>query len=140
MNAHDATATLRRLGDSNLTVAFPDEDVRGRSVVDRHGEEVGTVSDLIIDERDAKVRFLEVASGGVLGLGETKVLIPVDAVIRVADDAVRVDQAREHVAGAPRYDPTLAGRPYWEDLYGYYGYGPYWAPGYVYPAYPYYPI
>ncbi len=139
MNARDATTTLYRLGDSNLTVAFPDEDVRGRKVFDRDGEEIGTVSDLLVDGHESKVRFLEVASGGILGIGESKVLIPVDAVTRVTDDAVHVDQTRERVAGAPRYDPTLAGRPYWENLYGHYGYGPYWRPGYVYPPYPRYP-
>jgi sporulation protein YlmC with PRC-barrel domain len=136
MTDQHAPATLRRLGDSNLTVAFPDEDVRGRPVLDRDGEEVGTVSDLIVDDREARVRFLEVASGGVLGIGETKVLIPVDVIARITDEAVRIDDTREHVGGSPRYDPTLAGRPYWENVYGYYGYGPYWAPGYMYPPYP----
>jgi sporulation protein YlmC with PRC-barrel domain len=136
MTDQHAPATLRRLGDSNLTVAFPDEDVRGRTVLDRDDEEVGRVSDLIIDDGEARVRFLEVASGGVLGIGETKVLIPVDVIARITDDAVRVDDTREHVGGSPRYDPTLAGRPYWENVYGYYGYGPYWVPGYVYPPYP----
>ena len=136
MTDQHAPATLRRLGDSNLTVAFPDEDVRGRPVLDRDGEEVGTVSDLIVDDSETRVRFLEVASGGVLGIGETKVLIPVDVIARITDEAVRIDDTREHVGGSPRYDPTLAGRPYWENVYGYYGYGPYWVPGYVYPPYP----
>lgn len=134
--AEQNAATLRRLSDSNLTIAFPDEDARDRPVLDRDGEKVGTVSDLIVDDAEAKVRFFEVASGGVMGIGETKVLIPVDAVTAVTDDAIRIDQTREHVSAAPPYDPTLAGRPYWERLYGYYGYGPYWSPGYVYPGYP----
>lgn len=137
--ADAGTATLLRLGDSGLTVADPVEDVRGRKVVDRAGQEIGTVDDLLIDDRQHKVRFLRVAEGGVLGFGETHVLIPVDAVTRVTDNAVHVDQTREHVAGAPRYDPKLADVQYWGDLYGYYGYGPFWAPGYAYPAYPFYP-
>lgn len=134
--AQEHSTTLRRLSDSNLTVTFADEDVRDRTVLDRHGEKIGTVSDLIIDDGEAQVRFLEVASGGIVGIGETKVLIPVDAVTGITDEAVRVDQTREHVAGAPAYDPTLTGRPYWEGVYSYYGYGPYWMPGYVYPMYP----
>ncbi len=132
-------ATLLRLSETGLTVSFPEEDVRGRKVLDRTGEELGTVDDLLVDDVEHKVRFLEVGSGGILGLGEQKVMIPVDAISRIADDAVRVDQDRERVAGAPHYDPAITRDTYWEEVYGYYGYGPYWAPGYVYPAYPFYP-
>jgi sporulation protein YlmC with PRC-barrel domain len=143
MTMRDSKATLCKLSDSNLTVANPDEDIRGRSVVDRDGEEVGDVDDLIIDGQEAKVRFMRVASGGFLGLGQTKFMIPIDAVTRIADDTVHIDQVREHIAGAPRYDPDLVNDttwtdPYWATTYGYYGYAPYWTPGYIYPPYPYY--
>ena len=132
-------ATLRRLGETGLTVSFPEEDIRGRTVLDRAGEELGTVDDLLVDDAEHKVRFLQVASGGLLGLGEQKVMIPVDAISRITDEAVQVDQGRERVAGAPHYDPSITHDTYWEDVYGYYGYGPYWTPGYTYPAYPFYP-
>jgi sporulation protein YlmC with PRC-barrel domain len=131
---------LVKLGDTDLTVANPDEDIRGRKVVDRQGEELGHVDALLIDDRESKVRFLRIASGGFLGLGEHTFLLPVDAITRITADQVTVDQTRERVAGAPRYDPDLVyDRDYYGDVYGYYGYGPYWAPGYVYPAYPFYP-
>jgi sporulation protein YlmC with PRC-barrel domain len=129
-------ATLRKLSDSILIVAFPEDDVRGRKVFDRHGEEVGEVDDLIIDDQEQKVRFMQVASGGFLGIGETKLMIPIDAITQITEDTVRIDQTRERVISAPGYDPALVRDTYWEDLYGYYGYGPYWAPGYVYPPYP----
>ncbi len=131
-------ATLRALSDSGLTVANPDEDIRGRKVLDRHGEEVGSVDDLLIDDRENKVRFLRIAAGGFLGLGEEKFLIPVEAITRISDDTVHIDQTREHVASGPRYDPNLVqDMGYWADAYGYYGYGPFWGPGYVYPPYSY---
>jgi hypothetical protein len=84
------------------------------------------------------VRFLQVAAGGFLGLGERKLMVPVDAVTRVQDGKVHVDQTREHVAGAPEYDPEIVEERYWASVYDYYGYTPYWGPGYVYPGYPYY--
>jgi sporulation protein YlmC with PRC-barrel domain len=131
---------LRKLEDTGLTVARPDEDVRKRKVVDADGEEVGFVDDLFIDEEERKVRFLRVSSGGFLGLGASKFLIPVDAVTRVEADSVRVDQTRERVAGAPRYAPELVERrEYFQSLYGYYGYAPYWTAGYVYPPFPVFP-
>jgi sporulation protein YlmC with PRC-barrel domain len=140
----EKTATLVRLSDTELTVADPAEDIRDRKVVDRDGEEVGEVDDLLIDDRDRRVRFLEVASGGFLGLGKKKFLIPVDAITRITDDTVYINRTRQHVAGAPDYDPDLihqdAGEGgYYGDVYRHYGYPPYWGPGYVYPPYPYYP-
>lgn len=137
-------ATLVRLSDTKLTVADPAEDIRDRNVVDRNGDEIGDVNDLFIDDREKRVRFLEVASGGFLGLGEKKVLLPVDAITRISDDTVYVNQTRQHVAGAPDYDPDLihedAGEgSYYGNVYRHYGYTPYWGPGYMYPGYPYYP-
>jgi CBS domain-containing protein/sporulation protein YlmC with PRC-barrel domain len=102
------------------------------------GEDLGKVDDLFIDEREQKVRFLEVASGGFLGLGATKFLLPVDAITRITDDAVYINQSRERVAGAPHYDPTLVEERYMSDVYSHYGYPPYWGPNYRYPPYPYY--
>ena len=73
------------------------------------------------------MRFLEVSSGGFLGLGATKFLLPVDAISRI-DSRRRFTsiRARERVAGAPRYDPTLVEERYVSDVYSHYGYPPYW--------------
>jgi sporulation protein YlmC with PRC-barrel domain len=134
----EPTSTLHRLTDSDLQLADPKADIRGRKVKDVAGEEIGKVDDLLIDEDEQKVRFIEVASGGLLGLGETKSLIPVEAVARITDDEVHINQSRAKVASAPRYDPDLRERRHLSEVYGYYGYGtPYWGMGYVYPRYPY---
>jgi sporulation protein YlmC with PRC-barrel domain len=135
-SAVKATTTLLRLSDSTLTLADPREDIRGLQVVDASGEELGEVDDLLIDEQESKVRFLEVASGGFMGLGKTKFLIPVDAVVRIDDQHVHINQTRERVAGAPRYDPDLTEENYYENIYSHYGYAPYWGAGYMYPGYP----
>ena len=133
------TATLVKLSESNLTVDDPNEDVRGRKVIDTDGHEVGKVDDLMIDDREHKVRLLEVESGGFLGLGETKVLIPVDAITRITAEAVYINHTRQHVTRAPRYDPGLVkDERYLGNIYGYYGYRPYWGSGYSYPMFPYY--
>jgi sporulation protein YlmC with PRC-barrel domain len=139
MAMHETKATLLRLSDTDLTLADRTEDIRGRNVMDLSGEELGEVDDLLIDDQEHKVRFLQVASGGFLGLGATKFLIPVEAITRITADTVYINQRREHVAGAPRYDPALIDERYVSDVYGHYGYPPYWGPGYKYPPYPYYP-
>jgi CBS domain-containing protein/sporulation protein YlmC with PRC-barrel domain len=138
MATNEPRAILVRLSDTNLTLAEQAEDVRGLKVLDVAGEELGTVNDLFIDEAERKVRFLEVSSGGFLGLGATKFLLPVDAITRITADVVYINQSRERVAGAPQYDPNLVEERYARDVYGHYGYAPYWGADYHYPPYPYY--
>lgn len=132
----DETATLVRLGETDLTLANAAEDVRGLTVVDRNGDELGKVEGLLIDPDERRVRFLELGAGGFLGIGKKTLLVPVDAVAAV-DDQVHIDKDREHVAAGPGYDPELkVQRDYFEDVYGYYGFAPYWLPGSIPPRYP----
>jgi sporulation protein YlmC with PRC-barrel domain len=122
-----ATTILRRLSDTGETVASSDEDVRGRKVLDSKEEEIGTVDGLMVDDEQKKVRFLRVKSGGFLGLGRTHVMIPVEAIARITPHAVCIDREREHLRGAPPYDPALvddADEAYWGGVYGYYGFAP----------------
>ncbi len=129
--------TIVSLRDANLTVADPSEDVRGFEVIDRHGEKIGDVDDLLLDLDEKRVRFLRVAHGGFLGIGEEHFLVPVDAVTQIRADRVHIDRERGGIGDAPGYSPELAEQPdYYGDVYGYWGYGPYWASGYAYPRYP----
>jgi PRC-barrel domain len=116
--------------------------------VDNEGEEIGEVDDLLVDDPERHVRFLRVSSGGLLGLGATRFLMAVEAITRISDTAVYVNQTRQYMASAPPYDPDLihedvaegayAGTGYYGDLYRHYGYPPYWAPASVPLPYPYY--
>jgi|SRR5579859_1617604 len=135
----EETASLREIGAEGLTVSDPAEDVRGRKVLDTADEHIGDVDDLLVEHGKHIVRFLRVATGGFLGLGETKFLIPVDAITSIDDEAVHVNQTREHVASGPRYDPDLINKPHHlANVYEHYGSVPFWAEGYTYPAFPYY--
>ena len=117
-------ATLSRLGDHDRTIASSDQDIRGRMVRDKDGLEVGRVEGLLVDDSHRRVRFMEVGSGGFLGLGERKSFIPVNAITSMTADEVHISHTREHVAGAPRYDPDLVKDEshYFLSLYPYYGY------------------
>ncbi len=135
--SEEPTGTLVRLADTDLTLADPDDDLRGRQVVDSNGEDVGTVDGLMIDEAERRARFLEVGSGGFLGLGEKRQLIPVDAIVRADADTVYISKDRHHVGAAQYYDPSVVvDRGYYADLYAYWGYTPFWSPDYTYPYRP----
>lgn len=135
----EVTSKLLSVQDAGLTIENPAEDIRGRDVVDAAGEKIGHVKDLLIDDSEHKVRLMEIGHGGILGIGESKVLVTIDSIDRIDEEVVHVNQTRERIAGAPRYDPELVEeRDYYGSLYGYYGVGPYWGSGYAYPAYPFY--
>jgi sporulation protein YlmC with PRC-barrel domain len=137
MDTSKQPGTLVTLSDTSLTVADPQEDVRNRTVIDRNGEEIGKVDDLLLDERENRVRFLRVAHGGLLGIGQDHYLIPVDAVTGIDEDNVHIDRERGNRTGAPGYDPELAKEPdYYTGVYGWWGCAPYWSPGYTHPAFP----
>jgi hypothetical protein len=116
--------TLKKLQDLDRTVAIAADDIRGRMVKDKDGNDLGRIDGLLVDAAGQKVRFMEVASGGILGLGQTKSLIPVEAITRVTEDEVYISHTREHVAGAPAYDPKLVREDsaYLSGLCPYYGY------------------
>ena len=126
--AHRRTPVMVRLNDTTMTGVAPDTDIRGHRVVDSDGEEIGHVVNLLVDHDEEQVRFLEVGAGGVLGLGETKFLIPLEAVLRVEEDTVHVGHSLARVLAAPRYEPEVVPEPDWGALYGYYGLSPFWSP------------
>lgn len=60
-------STLVRLDDTDLTLEVPSDDLRGRHVVDRNGDELGDVDGLIIDEDRGPLQLLRLRA--VLGPG-----------------------------------------------------------------------
>jgi sporulation protein YlmC with PRC-barrel domain len=124
---------LVKLSDSDQMVGDPAEDIRGRKVRDRDGNDLGRVDDLLIDLQEHKVRMLHVAHGGILGFGTTASYIPIEAIRAIDDEVVHVAQPKQTVAGAPVYDPELIdAADYYDELYRHYGY--------LYPGSPYYRI
>ena len=133
MSISEAGATYRSKGSKSATFA-PVEDIRKRKVTDIDGKPLGSVVSLVVDDEENRVRFIRVASGGFLGLGVAKALIPVEAIDSIGDDMIRVNQKRVKVDQAPTYDPEVVVGPYFAAVYRYYGYAPYWGSGVVPPS------
>lgn len=134
------TATLSKLSDIGQVVANADEDIRGRKVKDKDGNDLGKVDDLLIDDHYHKVRFLQVEHGGLLGVGRTRPFVPIDAITQITDDVIAISHSRDDVAAAaPPYDPEIvdADKPdYYNNLYDHYDHSAFWERGYVYPRWP----
>ncbi len=119
----DTGSGLIRLSDSEFILEDRAQDIRGLDVYDAGGQEIGTVEGLYVDEEEREVRFLDVAAGGFLGLGEKSFLVPVEAVREVNEEGVVVDQSREKVVDSPPFDTNVVPQAgHQRELYDYYGY------------------
>ena len=118
---------LDPLAQTDLTLAPGEPDLRGASVFDSDGEELGRVDALYVDGAERKIRFLQLKSGGILGIGATSRLVPIEAIEHRDVGTVRLSRSDEELSGAPAYDPGMVeDQAYWEKVYGWYGYPPYW--------------
>ena len=90
--------TLVKLDDFEGELEEHWQDIQGHSVLDKNGDEDGTVEDLYIYEDAQAVHLIKVAGS------EHHFLIPVDAVTTVGDEGVNLEQDKELILGSPEYD------------------------------------
>jgi len=107
----------------------------GNKVVNKSGEQLGTIKELMIDLDDGQVAYAVLSFGGFLGLGDKLFAIPLEALAFGAEaGTVTLDVDREVLKNAPGFD-----KDHWPndaqyeagwllDIYEYYGYSPYWMP------------
>jgi sporulation protein YlmC with PRC-barrel domain len=100
---------LVRLGESGFVPQNLEDDVRGKDVYDPEGQRIGGVEDLYIDPQEREVRFLEMGFGGLLGMGDKPILVPVEAVMRVTENRVTIELGRTaKVEGPAPFETTVA--------------------------------
>ena len=115
-----------KLSDSDFIPQNPEDDLRGKAVYDAEGQRIGGVKDLYIDHREREMRFLQVSAGGFLGMGEKPLLVPVEAVVKVAEDRLTIEPGRTHKVEGPapfgtKVAPLPADKP--PDPYAWLPYG-----------------
>ncbi|MDP8946756.1 MAG: PRC-barrel domain-containing protein [Actinomycetota bacterium] len=93
------------------------QDIRGRKVIDKNGDEVGTVEELYIWEGPSTVHLVTVSGE------ERSFLIPVHTVTNVDEEAVALEVGRVKVMDSPEFDlddvPDSETRRAAFDYYGY---------------------
>jgi hypothetical protein len=98
---------------------------------------IGSVSDLLFDDSDWSVRWVVIDTGN--WLPGRQVLLPPSVVARpdAQTRVLPVDLTREKVKNSPGIDTDKpVSRQMESDVYGYYGWAPYWHPTYVPPIGP----
>ena len=103
----------------------------GDPVVNRSGEKLGQIEELMIDLEEGRVAYAVLSFGGFLGIGGKLFAIPFDALERDGSNQRFVlDAPREKLESAPGFDkddwPDFADRSFGSQLYVYYGVPTYW--------------
>jgi sporulation protein YlmC with PRC-barrel domain len=118
----------RLLTESDQGVIRDRADLVDMTVVDRFGERIGHVEAVVMDATDRELRFVRLASAGILCFAEDRFLLPAETIARVDED-VWIHQSGDTVAYGPAYRSDLSNDREWlVALYDYYGYPPFWEP------------
>ena len=107
------------------------DTLQGDKVVNRKGEDLGKIEDIMIDVQRGSVAYAVMSCGGFLGLGDKLFAIPWSALTLDADRHCFVlDADKERFEKAPGFDkdrwPAMADGDWASRVHEYYGVRPYW--------------
>ena len=123
------TRDLDPLTSSGLELEDQTKDLRGREALDRDGESVGTVTDLLIDPtlRTPRLAVVE-GGGGLLGIGKKRYLVPLEAIGQDDGQQVRINWSKHEILGEPEYHASEGEEEelQYAQVYLAYGIRPYW--------------
>ena len=104
----------------------------GNEVVSSDGEDVGTISDIMLDVRSGRIAYAVLSEGGFLGMGSNLHAIPWSALtLDTEDKRFVVDITAQRLKDDPGFDkdhwPTMADATWGESTHSYYNRQPYWS-------------
>lgn len=82
------------------------EGLEGRDVVDRDGDKLGHVVDILIDQFHHEHSFIEIETDGFLGMGRKHLLAPL-RLDETGNDPITVDAVKRELHDAPEHDPSM---------------------------------
>lgn len=105
--------------------------LKGDKVVNLEGEDLGKITDIMIDVPKGRVAYAVLSFGGFLGMGDKLFAVPWNALTLDAEDkcfVLSVD--KEVLESAPGFDknnwPTMADQSWATQVHTHYGTSPYW--------------
>ncbi len=105
--------------------------IAGDKVVNRNGEGLGDIKDLMIDVDSGRVAYAVLEFGGFMGLGSKLFAVPLSAMEADTHNKRFIfDHSKESLENAPGFDkddwPTFTDRDWGTSVHQYYGVRPYW--------------
>ena len=107
------------------------DTLQGDNVKNDAGEDLGEITDIMIDVPTGRVAYAVMSVGGFLGIGDKLFAIPWSAMQLDPDNkCFRMNIAKERFEQAPGFDkdhwPTMADQRWAEDVHSFYNARPYW--------------
>jgi len=105
--------------------------VIGDGVVNRAGEKLGKIEEIMLDLENGRVAYAVLSLGGFLGMGEKLFAIPFEALkLDASREHFTLDVDKDKLKNAPGFDknhpPQASDRTWGAEVYKFYGYKPYW--------------
>jgi sporulation protein YlmC with PRC-barrel domain len=103
----------------------------GDSVVNRAGENLGKIEELMLDLEKGRVAYAVLSFGGFLKMGEKLFAVPFEALkLDAKREHFTLDVDKDKLKNAPGFDknnpPKVADRTWGAEIYNFYGVKPYW--------------
>jgi sporulation protein YlmC with PRC-barrel domain len=125
---HAATPATNETSAQSIAKLYPNgkraKDVIGTPVLGSSGENLGKISDLLVDAASGQIVYVLVSTGGVLGIGDTLRAVPIGALERDRDTTVRMNLPLSDWKTAPVYSDeqlvALSDQSKAEYIYKYY--------------------
>lgn len=107
------------------------DTLEGNQVMSSDGEDVGKITDIMLDVRSGRIAYAVLSEGGFLGMGTTLHAIPWSALTLDTDaKCFRADIAAQQLKDDPGFDkdhwPSMADSAWGAQLHQYYNRKPYW--------------
>ncbi|WP_321805626.1 PRC-barrel domain-containing protein [Burkholderia sp. BCC1993] len=127
----------RIVGDRGRSAGGPGPDVMAAGtleddrVLTMDGDDIGKVTNIMLDIRSGRIAYAVVSSGGLLGFGDKLLAVPWNVLTLDAGRRCFVlPVSTERVRDAPGFEkdrwPTMADPAWAEELHAYYDASPYW--------------
>ena len=105
--------------------------VTGDSVVNRQGEDLGKIEEIMLDIDEGRVAYAVLSFGGFLGIGDKLFAVPWKALrLDAGKDRFILDTPKEKLEKAPGFDksdwPNFADRSFGQQIHDHYAVPAYW--------------
>jgi sporulation protein YlmC with PRC-barrel domain len=122
-----AYATDMMMTERSTTIHYA-TNIIGATVSNLQGERLGKIIDLTIDQN--RITFAVLSHGGMLGVGEKLIPVPISALSIKDEKTVLLDISKNKLLTAPSFErsqrPDFSNRQWSEDTYRFYGVQPFW--------------
>lgn len=117
---------MTQVTGTNLRMTLTADSLKGDKVVNRQGEHLGKVEDIMLDLQKGCVSYVVVSYGGIMGMGDKLFAVPWQAFTIDEDKrAFVLEKSKAEIENAPGFDkdnwPDMTAEQFEQQIHGYYG-------------------